>query len=220
MNKKGFAVSIILYSVILLVIVVLYILLGVLRTRYNVNEHLRDNVVNELNEDMYINYDGKGSILTCPECKFTFVRNTPMFTVWNTNNGGQTPTVLTEGLYDSYLELIASTGKNFFLGVNINEDNEVTNAYVCGIRYGTPFCLEGVAGNSKYAYNQALLQRENLYDNTCTDNTTHIECGPWDNSEELSADTFKTGDVHIGYTYSNHFCNVLADGTFGCTENE
>ncbi len=57
MNKKGFAVSIILYSIVLLVIVVLYILLGVLRTRYNINGNLRKNIVDELNQDEYVKVD-------------------------------------------------------------------------------------------------------------------------------------------------------------------
>lgn len=49
MNKKGFAISVILYSVVFLIIAILYMLLGLTKTRYTVNKNLRDNLVNELN---------------------------------------------------------------------------------------------------------------------------------------------------------------------------
>lgn len=51
MNKKGFAISVILYSVVFLIIAILYMLLGLTKTRYTVNKNLRDNVVKELNEE-------------------------------------------------------------------------------------------------------------------------------------------------------------------------
>lgn len=51
MNKKGFAISVILYSIIFLIIAILYMLLGLTKTRYTVNKNLRDNIVNELNEE-------------------------------------------------------------------------------------------------------------------------------------------------------------------------
>ena len=51
MNKKGFAISVILYSIIFLIIAILYMLLGITKTRYTVSKNLRDNVVKELNEE-------------------------------------------------------------------------------------------------------------------------------------------------------------------------
>ena len=51
MNKKGFAISVILYSIVFLIIAILYMLLGITRTRYTVNKGLRDNIIKELNEE-------------------------------------------------------------------------------------------------------------------------------------------------------------------------
>ena len=48
MNKKGFAISIILYSMVFLLITTLYIILGVFKTRYTVTNELRDSIVEEL----------------------------------------------------------------------------------------------------------------------------------------------------------------------------
>ena len=50
MNKKGFAISIILYSVVFLIITILYMLLGILKTRYTVTDNLRDTIIEQLNE--------------------------------------------------------------------------------------------------------------------------------------------------------------------------
>ena len=49
MNKKGFAISIILYSLVFLVISIFYMLLGVVKTRYTVSSGLRESVIEELN---------------------------------------------------------------------------------------------------------------------------------------------------------------------------
>ena len=52
MNKKGFAISIVLYSLVFLLISILYMILGVLKTRYHVENDLRNAVVQELNESI------------------------------------------------------------------------------------------------------------------------------------------------------------------------
>ena len=54
MNKKGFAVSVILYSIVFLIITTLFMLLGLVRTRFMVNDKLRDSVIEEVNEDMNV----------------------------------------------------------------------------------------------------------------------------------------------------------------------
>ena len=51
MNKKGFAISIILYSVILLIIAILYLLLGIEKNRTNTSEELRDNILSNYNSE-------------------------------------------------------------------------------------------------------------------------------------------------------------------------
>lgn len=49
MNKKGFAISIILYSIVFVLITTFYILLGILKTRYTVNDNMRNDLMDELN---------------------------------------------------------------------------------------------------------------------------------------------------------------------------
>ena len=50
MNKKGFAISIVLYSIVFLLITILYMILGTLKTRYHINSDLRNSIMTELNE--------------------------------------------------------------------------------------------------------------------------------------------------------------------------
>ena len=54
MNKKGFAISIILYSVVFLIIGIFYILLGIIKARYNVSNDIKNNIINKLNGIGYI----------------------------------------------------------------------------------------------------------------------------------------------------------------------
>lgn len=163
-------------------------------------------------------------IESCPGCKFIYMANTQIWTTWNEQN--QTPTVLTDGLYDNYEELIGTTNKNYFLGVKLNNNNEVTNAYACGVKDNVPFCIEGTLPEdpetaSTYARNKALLQGTNLYNNTCTEGMEYedelVECGPWDDSGSLSARTRSDGyvDTGVGVHYG---CNVGSRGSLLCYE--
>ncbi len=56
MNKKGFAISVILYIIVFFIITIFYVLLGIVKARYNTNSSLRDSVVTKLNSSEYI-YD-------------------------------------------------------------------------------------------------------------------------------------------------------------------
>ncbi len=51
MNKKGFAISVIMYSIVFLLVTIFYITLGILKARYNVNDSLKKAVMEELNTD-------------------------------------------------------------------------------------------------------------------------------------------------------------------------
>ena len=76
------------------------------------------------------------TIATCPECKFVFTTDT--LTIGTSE---------ATGAVDNYTTL----NKNYFLGVITNDNNVITRAFACGIENGTPFCLEGTRGSSKYA---------------------------------------------------------------------
>ena len=176
----------------------------------------------ESNEGIWVEEPSKG-IESCPDCKFMYYVVDPndiaavKWTTWNNQN--QTPTQITSGLYDNYEELIATTGKNYFLGVKLNNNNEVTNAYACGVKDNEPFCLEGTSDGSKYTANQTLLQGANLYNNSCTVESNYTECGPWDNSGSVSASAHSDGDVDAGVG-DDYRCTVGPPGYFGCLGSE
>ena len=162
------------------------------------------------------------TIESCPDCKFMYYVADPSditTTKWTTwNNQSQTPTQITSGLYDNYEELIATTGKNYFLGVKLNNNNEVTNAYACGVKDNEPFCIEGTSDGTKYSANSSLINGANLWNNTCTVESNYTECGPWDNSGSVSVDAYSRGDVDAGVGNAA-YCDVGMDGYFGCNES-
>lgn len=69
MNKKGFAISVVLYTMVILVIGVFFLLLGIVRNRYTVMGNLRDSVIDgipnvlnkvyDLNPGDWVWYSGK-----------------------------------------------------------------------------------------------------------------------------------------------------------------
>lgn len=50
MNKKGFAVSVILYSMVILVIGIFYLILGIVRNRYTVENTLKDAIIDSIGD--------------------------------------------------------------------------------------------------------------------------------------------------------------------------
>ena len=198
----------------------------------------------ESNEGIWVEKPSK-SIESCPGCKYIYRVINPedettwLWTTWNMGGSNQTtgdpepitPTQITSGIYDNYEELIVTTGKNYFLGVKLNNNNEVTNAYACGVKDNVPFCIEGklhsglggTEAETTYAINQSILQGANLYNNTCTvsGNTTSgfTQCGPWDNSGSLSTHADSNGFVGAGVS-TNDYCGVNDDGSFGCSESD
>lgn len=49
-NNKGFAISIILYSIVFLIITILFIILNLEKNRYDTNQKLRNGIIEKLNE--------------------------------------------------------------------------------------------------------------------------------------------------------------------------
>ena len=188
----------------------------------------------EANEGIWVQKPSK-SIASCSDCKFMYyvADSSDVTTVkWTTWNQGiwdntnskyvrQIPTQITSGLYDNYEELMATTGKSYFLGVKLNNNNEVTNAYACGVKDGVPFCIEGTSDGSKYTANQTLLQGANLYNNSCSVigyGYDYVQCESLDNSGSLSASAYSRGLVLAGVGDSD-YCSVGPSGAFGCYES-
>lgn len=79
MNKKGFAISIILYSMVFLLITVLFIILSILKTRYTASNNLRDSILKDFNEKDFGDVIFTKSIrkLQGGNCMWTDTMNTP-----------------------------------------------------------------------------------------------------------------------------------------------
>lgn len=54
MNKKGFAISMLLYSLVFVIISLLYVLLAIMKTRYQSEDSLRESIVEKLNENVFL----------------------------------------------------------------------------------------------------------------------------------------------------------------------
>ncbi len=159
-----------------------------------------------------------GGISSCPGCKFMFTDNVSMYTTWNSTN--HTPNVIINGLYDDYEELVDTLNNHYFLGVKLNSNHEVTDAYSCGIKGDVPFCIKSSLENAPetaaiYVSNKSLLQSENIYNNTCVEGhnnpENYINCGE---GESLYAYTDDKGRVSVGLGTGG--CDVDYTGEFVC----
>ena len=190
----------------------------------------------ESNEGIWI-----GRIKSCPDCKFLYTNNM-YYTTWNmagydsTNQVDipVTPSVVTTGLYDNYLELISITGKDYFLGVKLNSSNQITNDYACGIKNDVPFCVEGALWSGYggttdeeiYNKNVSLVQGPSLYNNTCTTqdatladgaNYLNTTCGPLNNTT-ISVGVYSHGGSIVGMQEYHHLCVASNYGHLTCVE--
>ena len=170
----------------------------------------------EANEGVWVEEPANGTIESCPNCKFIYTTGN-LLTTWNIYN--QSPTVLTSGYSTNYNDIVTTSGKNYFLGVVTNASNQITNAYACGIYNGTtPFCIEGTADGANYSSNSSFINGANLWNNTCTVESNHTECGSWDGSS-VSAIADSDDTVVAGVSYG-YFCGVYSSGEVYCYEND
>ena len=165
----------------------------------------------ESNEGIWVEEPAQGTIESCPNCKFIYTTES-LWTTWNTNS--QSPTVLTSGYSTNYNDIVTNSGKNYFLGVVTNASNQITNAYACGVKDNVPFCIEGTSDGSKYTANQTLINGANLWNNTCTVESIHIECGSWDGNSFFAL-AHSYGYVEAGVS-DDFLCYVSLDGEVYC----
>ena len=132
--------------------------------KLQINEYQSNEVVSNL----------PATIDTCPDCKYTFHLadyDESNYEFYNTLTYGSSATALTSSqinnLYTDYRELMAETGKNYFLGVKVNSTtNVIEKAYSCVVEGNSPFCIEGSTDGSNFINNKNYL--ESLYGNACT----------------------------------------------------
>ena len=80
MNKKGFAISTVTYVIVLLIVSLLYMLLGIMRNRYTINDDLRNNIIANLNGDEFLNLSDinnciEEEIMLVDECEEVSIDN-------------------------------------------------------------------------------------------------------------------------------------------------
>ena len=181
---------------------------------FQTNSSLSFKIKVESNEGVWVEEPVSGTIESCTDCKFLYTTNT-MYTTWNAYS--QTPTVLQDGLSDNFEEVVAVSGKNYFLGLKLNDSNQITDAYACGIKDRIPFCIKGSSDHSELSNNINILQSANLWNNTCDfrlENNGYISCGSWNDNDTMSADDnenyVRTGNL------STRFCFVTNYGIITC----
>ena len=101
------------------------------------------------------------TIETCPGCVFAWY--TPSEMKWIKGSGygeneasGNNKLTVSE-YYEDYTKLVEETGKNYFLGHVIDDNNYIIKSYACGIENNKAFCLERTSDGSKYSSNVDIL---------------------------------------------------------------
>lgn len=110
MNKKGFAISIILYAVVFIIITIFYLLLGIMKSRYSVNNDLRNNIFNNLNSYKHI---------------FTKLDKDDAVSVLTVNPDGGS-VLLNESLINSITSIINYAGETVTIS-NANKDDFINH---------------------------------------------------------------------------------------------
>ena len=158
----------------------------------------------------------------CPGCVYTYTTNS-YYTTWNTLN--QTPTVLTSSDYEEdYEDVVTASGKNVFLGMKLNNNNQIEKAYSCGIYDNHPFCIEGTVDESKYYSNIDYLYR--IYGEY--DDQTELGCRQISNGYGYDLDCRGSINAEVYYNYGRvesheqheiygYSCKVYENGSLICS---
>ena len=97
----------------------------------------------------------------CPGCVYAFPTSE-----WKYGTNGE---ILTSDQYKTrWSEVIKSTGKKVFAGLILDSSKRITRAFMCGIKDGVPFCLEGAASETEVSpANLKIANNSLLYDHSC-----------------------------------------------------
>lgn len=117
-------------------------------------------------DDYIVSYDGESdpiveknenyNLQACNDC--VFLNDTTQRYIYNSTGSAGNTTTLSAGNYTTDYTTLTSGGNqlDFFLGHKIDENGQIKNSYVCGIKNGTLFCIEGY-NPEKYRLNQKIL---------------------------------------------------------------
>ena len=163
-------------------------------------------MVNVYAEGLVATTPAAPTIDSCPGCVFAYPTSQWRYT--------GTPTTLTSSDYNTnYEDLVASTNKNYFIGLKLDNSRTIEKAYACGIKEGTAFCLEGSTDGSTNSANIDLLST--LYNTNFSTNLTGdcynssgggLGCYGSVNANVSSNGSVDVGDCNVN-SYGQIFCN-------------
>ena len=147
----------------------------------------------------------------CPDCVFAYTTDTLHYS-------GTSTTLKSSQYKENYEDVVAETGKDRFLGLKLDKSGTIEKAYACGIKDGTPFCIEGSTDGSSYPANKDFLNR--LYGPY--DRNTELGCGNSTDGSYVScfgsvnANALNSGQVYV--FNANGRCTVHEAGVAYCYE--
>ena len=201
MNKKGFAISVILYSMVILVIGIMFLLLGIIRNRYNISDRLKQDVINYLNEK-----DNTGDKTLVSTIETTLSSN---LTELDTDG---TRYITGEIVTNNYLWY---SGKLWRI-VAINEDNTVkliTEENMTTLSWY-------INGSEKYSTSQMRLWLKNEFLSSLSNHETLVANSKWDYTtyssfptEKLSPTSTVTDKVGLLTIYDYYMTGGTGDTT-------
>ncbi|MBQ9072038.1 MAG: hypothetical protein IJY25_02660 [Bacilli bacterium] len=179
----------------------------------DLGENAPSNVKVLMSEVEITNYTYENGVLTIPnvsgdveiqkvEEQTTQVYK-PQYYSWSSGSIGDTlPDDASKNVSD-----IDTQGYPFYLGLDVDSDNNVSTAYACFVRNKTEYCLKGYDA-SAYETNKTIL--EDAFD-SCTFNNDNPYCY----ADDLFANANSNGNVSAGGGY-DVYCYVYGSGRFGC----
>ncbi len=162
-----------------------------------------------------------GTIESCPGCRYIFSTSNYLY------KPGYASTLNKEDTKENYTDVVAESGKPYFLGVVLSDGDHGTieRVFGCAVDNQTPFCMEGVLGAAvggdeticaeTYAASNTLLNSVyGPYDSStylgCRNRTSEIEC-----RGSLYISVSEYGSVQI--SGDNGSCNISNGGFARCS---
>jgi len=210
------------------------------RVYYDENAATRDTINNMSSSTTYtftlnITYgqaddtaiDIHPKIDSCPGCVYAYYTDLKYYSDYNNEHSPQTRSTLT-GYTNNYTDLkVGGVQRKAFLGHILDENDVILKAYACGIKDGTPFCIEGAVADEYspsteslqvFNTNTTLLQSANLWNNTCEFITGQYDFDSTNcSTETIAAETLANGDTSVTVLYE-YGCTVSYNGSVYCNE--
>ncbi len=165
LNNKGFAISTIMYIILVLAVILITLSLSMLSSRRLILDKIRQESLNNVYDDTLKMYE-------------------PQYYSWFslTSEGLGIGDVLSD---DKKSQTPPAEHPDFYLGFNVDDDSKVTSAYICFKRNENQYCLKGFdkyARNKnneiiKEAFSDIINQSDSCSESQCTYGTITVTSG-------------------------------------------